>query len=263
MQARGAAAQREGSAATGGSLLRLFITIVAPLGFIAFLLAYRIVDRSAYLWIIREDGPFEYLTFLAYLAAAGVALLVSGALARAGERGFAAAFLGVVATCIFIAGEEISWGQRLLKIQTPEFFLERNHQRELNLHNLLGRYALHGAYIALSGAMALSWAVVPRLLRRLPARPRRFLSARQWMFVPDRRLTLYFLPCMLLYLYYDYVNPLQVYLYGPEWHITRGEVERFFIVAKDQEPIELLLGAGILLFLALVLRRALGLRRRG
>jgi uncharacterized membrane protein YraQ (UPF0718 family) len=34
------------------------------------------------------------------------------------------------------AGEEISWGQRALGIQTPEYFKEHNLQAETNLHNL-------------------------------------------------------------------------------------------------------------------------------
>lgn len=35
-----------------------------------------------------------------------------------------------------IAGEEISWGQRLLNIVTPDYFSERNVQKEINIHNL-------------------------------------------------------------------------------------------------------------------------------
>ena len=31
--------------------------------------------------------------------------------------------------------EEISWGQRIFKIESPEFFIQNNFQRELNLHN--------------------------------------------------------------------------------------------------------------------------------
>ena len=33
--------------------------------------------------------------------------------------------------------EEISWGQRIFDIQTPDFFMKHNIQRETNLHNLL------------------------------------------------------------------------------------------------------------------------------
>ncbi|MFN2517287.1 MAG: hypothetical protein ABR556_13850 [Pyrinomonadaceae bacterium] len=48
---------------------------------------------------------------------------------------------GLVALfCIFVAGEEFSWGQRLLGFYSPEYFLANNFQQELNLHNLPGSF---------------------------------------------------------------------------------------------------------------------------
>lgn len=44
--------------------------------------------------------------------------------------------LFVAFVCIFGAGEEISWGQRVFNIETPETWKERNAQEEFNLHNL-------------------------------------------------------------------------------------------------------------------------------
>jgi hypothetical protein len=38
--------------------------------------------------------------------------------------------------CLFVAGEEFSWGQRLLGYFPPEFFLQHNVQQEFNVHNL-------------------------------------------------------------------------------------------------------------------------------
>ncbi len=42
--------------------------------------------------------------------------------------------LGV--TFLFVFLEEISWGQRIFNIDTPQLFQELNIQKELNLHNL-------------------------------------------------------------------------------------------------------------------------------
>ncbi len=42
----------------------------------------------------------------------------------------------VAVVCLFGAGEEISWGQRVFDIETPAAMVERNAQKELNLHNL-------------------------------------------------------------------------------------------------------------------------------
>jgi tetratricopeptide (TPR) repeat protein len=36
---------------------------------------------------------------------------------------------------IFVAGEEISWGQRIFHFQTPPFFYQFNYQGEFNFHN--------------------------------------------------------------------------------------------------------------------------------
>ena len=37
---------------------------------------------------------------------------------------------------LFIAGEEVSWGQRFFELETADFFKEKNLQSENNLHNL-------------------------------------------------------------------------------------------------------------------------------
>ena len=42
----------------------------------------------------------------------------------------------VAAVCLFGGGEEISWGQRVFDIETPEALVQRNAQKEMNLHNL-------------------------------------------------------------------------------------------------------------------------------
>lgn len=47
-------------------------------------------------------------------------------------------FFGVLAVaCFYVVGEEISWGQRIFDVETPEFFMEHNLQQETNLHNFL------------------------------------------------------------------------------------------------------------------------------
>ena len=45
-------------------------------------------------------------------------------------------YLGMALIFFFGAGEEISWGQRILGFQTPESLSQVNKQEEFNLHNL-------------------------------------------------------------------------------------------------------------------------------
>lgn len=76
-----------------------------------------------------EDGFFEYLTALLFLLAS---LLMLKAGFKSGNGWYFALFL-----LLFVgAGEEISWGQRLIGIETPEELKKMNVQGEINLHNL-------------------------------------------------------------------------------------------------------------------------------
>ena len=95
-----------------------------------------VVDGDRYLQLVQEDGPVEWATVgLLLLAAAAFAHRAWG---RRGDRRALVPLLGAV-FCLAVAGEEISWGQRLLGYQPPEAFLAHNAQQELNLHNSLPR----------------------------------------------------------------------------------------------------------------------------
>lgn len=84
-----------------------------------------------------EDSPVEDATAL-LLACAGVVLIARVLRARTSLTR-AALGLGIVYGLVYIwaGGEEISWGQRLLGFESPEFFLENNDQQEFTLHNLV------------------------------------------------------------------------------------------------------------------------------
>jgi len=85
---------------------------------------------------VGEDGPVEWATFWAFVVGMVGNVLLA---ARAIRGGFAATWYkaGVALLCFLVAGEEISWGQRLLGYRPPEYFLAHNVQLEANLHNLV------------------------------------------------------------------------------------------------------------------------------
>ncbi len=101
----------------------------------------------------REDGWFEYGSALAF-AGAAIALVAASRVRRGGERRGAMRswFLFAALTCVVFAGEELSWGQRLLGFETPAPLRELNEQDELSLHNLHGVQRLK--YSLLVGAIA-------------------------------------------------------------------------------------------------------------
>ena len=82
-----------------------------------------------------ESGPHEILQALLTFCAAILALKIM-MMPQVRERIWIflwvmIAFLG----CVYITGEEISWGQHILKWNTPEYWSEMNDQGETNFHN--------------------------------------------------------------------------------------------------------------------------------
>jgi hypothetical protein len=94
------------------------------------------VERSAFGFLTAEDASLEWMQFAALAVALVFGVLMAGSLLRRGQRLAALAYLLFALGCFFIAGEEISWGQRILGLETPEGVAALNHQQEINVHNI-------------------------------------------------------------------------------------------------------------------------------
>ncbi|WP_439119835.1 hypothetical protein [Marivita sp.] len=84
-----------------------------------------------------EDSPVETATAI-LLAFCGVALWWRALSARSMvSRG--AAILGVLYGLVYVwaGGEEVSWGQRILGFDSPDYFQQNNDQQEFTFHNLV------------------------------------------------------------------------------------------------------------------------------
>lgn len=86
---------------------------------------------------VIEDGFIEWLTVLPLLIIVVVAIryLVRLSSKRNWLFSVTMAFLAIL--CFFVAGEEISWGQRIFQVESSSFFKQNNAQAETNLHNLV------------------------------------------------------------------------------------------------------------------------------
>jgi hypothetical protein len=147
------------------------LSLIAALGALAL---YR-WDNSALVHLTSEDGAVDYLTALLYLAGAAVfaVLVIRGPGGRFWFAGFALMFF-------LIAGEEISWGQRIFGIGTPESLESANVQQELNLHNIEG---LHTNVRLIGTAIFLGLYVMLPILVRVVA-PLRSLVTRLGFPIP-------------------------------------------------------------------------------
>jgi hypothetical protein len=119
---------------------RVFWTLVV---FSALMYAPVLAGPAALHAWAHEDGPVESIGALAFLAGS----FAFGAVYRRSRRGgrewwtrrLFRGHPGHLALCaiLFLACmEEISWGQRLLGLETPEAIARVNRQREINIHNL-------------------------------------------------------------------------------------------------------------------------------
>jgi hypothetical protein len=144
------------------------------------------LDPELFFWLVDEDSVLEWGQFGLFLAAAAFGALAVRTLRAARRRREAIAFCVFVLGCMLVAGEEISWGQRILGLETPDPLVEANIQGELNVHNVsLVRISLKFALIGL----ALYGFFMPWLLRMGALR----LGPRLWLTVPPLFLTSSFL----------------------------------------------------------------------
>ncbi len=86
---------------------------------------------------VKEDGLVEWLTFLALVFGAFLSFYRIYFLRKSRDMFFLFCTFCLGALFVFGAGEEISWGQRIFEIKSPQFFIENNTQKETNFHNLI------------------------------------------------------------------------------------------------------------------------------
>jgi len=98
------------------------------------LAALAAVDDGAFRFVVHEDSVLEWAEVAAYAVAACAAVAVARR-----TRGIVRVAYGALVVCALAAiGEELSWGQRLFDVVTPESVAAANRQEELNVHNLAG-----------------------------------------------------------------------------------------------------------------------------
>ena len=96
--------------------------------------------------LLVEDGIVEWMQFLCFSAIAGLLAFAFSEKLKRSDRGVLEllALGGLSLLCALAALEEISWFQRILDVQSSEFFLQNNRQGETNIHNLaVGEGSLH------------------------------------------------------------------------------------------------------------------------
>ena len=163
-------------------------------------------------WFRSEDGPLEWIQFIEYASSSFLAFFV---FIKQKKKKDINTFIWLLIALLsfFIAGEEISWGERLTGIGINSIS-NLNVQGETNLHNLpfFHNYLLDPVFEII--CIFLGWFGW-----------RRFKNINAF---PPKKLSLFFLFVALFYFYFDI-----------SWASTTEQIR------NDQEIFEVLLSTGI------------------
>ena len=203
---------------------------IFPIVLVIVFFSIKFTLPDTYKALIQEDTWLEYLQALFYFLAAIFAFLSTILFFKNNMFIHAVLYSLLAVGLLFIAIEEISWGQRIFNIESSDYFLEHNKQEEITIHNLKPiQSILHDIYIAVGFYGAFSWFLLFLIRLRKEVKLNNVLN----FIVPSWFISSYFFFTMFMYIVLEYVRPI--------FKVPS-------LVARDQEPIELILSVGFLIF---------------
>ncbi len=138
-------------------VLTLIVVLIIAAGGLHYTLSSKDINTN----IQKEDGIIENLTVL-FFGGAGVMFIYAMVSTHAGVkeklRDYRLVIILLGVLCIFAALEEISFGQRLIGWDSPEYFEEHSTQKETDFHNFPAISVVFGI---LAACLVLYGVVVP------------------------------------------------------------------------------------------------------
>lgn len=214
-----------------------FWWLYVPAGFFVLQALVEIVlPRSILAPLHTENGPHEVLQAVVIFIALIIALRCVMAAQKAGYR-WIMAWAGLAALCcLYVGGEEISWGQHVFDWTTPEFWSRVNDQNETNFHNT-SSWLDQKPKLILQIGVYVGGLIVPLLLRKKPG----LLPARFTMIYPSHELGV----------------TAAIALFIMIQHKTAQKVAALIFFTRANEVQELYLYYFVALYMTLLLRRLL------
>lgn len=140
-----------------------------------------VVVRPFFYTVQLEDQAVEWAQFTMCAFAAAMSFLAAITFARGGRPGLALLMTVTGLGMLGLTGEEISWGQRVFGVVTPEELGSVNHQAELNLHNINVGVDAEDLFKAAEFVMGMVAAALAFTTRPLGGRLRR---SQFWLIAP-------------------------------------------------------------------------------
>lgn len=216
----------------GVSLRTAWVLAVGPL-VVAALVALTVAYRPLYAALIEEDGIVETVQIGVLVGLAVVGAAIAHRLLTRRRVVLGILYALATAAAIFIFGEEISWGQRILGWATPADLAVLNRQGETNIHNIGQTLQLLNLVMM---SVAFAAAVLPVAWRAWAGDRRRQVD--EYLLVPPLFLAAGFLLAVAYRLFRIIFLP-----------------EARYVVSRFQEVTELAFYMGLFVFAILALRR--------
>lgn len=187
----------------------LFLT---PFIFYYIAVITRLFPFDVFLQLVKEDHFIEYSQFWVLGFGSVSSFFIAHKLKKKSELLFMALFVFFGLGFFFVAGDEISWGQRILAIEVNESVKQINRQDELTIHNL---YAVE--WLVIYGYVVLStFGVFSRFICEKISFLNRYL-----VFTPKYQLLGYFLFPFIFYF-------MQLKVEGGIWQPWSEVAELYF-----------------------------------
>ena len=194
---------------------------------IIFILLKMQMDHESWRRVSSEGGISEYGTAIAYLITSVFAYPICRQFRRQKERLLAFAYGLLTFMAFFVGMEEISWGQRLIGFDEPQFWAEHNTQAEFTFHNLSFYQAniLNQSFIVLGFIGSFSWIALWLWQKSIKTR-----KVDLSYILPNWSISSFFYPILSFWM-------ILLYVEGQE-----------LIAVYDHEHCEFIMSLGILLF---------------
>jgi hypothetical protein len=161
----------------------VFFLTVFGLYLLIYVVSRLFFFEEAFVHMYTEDGLFEYLTALFFLIAALFFILFFANSKSALTNYMKFVILVLAFLCFFTGMEEISWGQRILGIETPERMKELNYQQETTLHNLIDARHYTPIYSVISICLLLFFGFRNTSYKSFFGVPREYMPSKKFLVI--------------------------------------------------------------------------------
>ncbi|MEL6494799.1 MAG: hypothetical protein AAFQ41_06705 [Cyanobacteria bacterium J06623_7] len=208
-------------------------TYIFPLLFTCLLLIVKIQlghDSDRWDAMGKEGGLSEYGTAISYLLMTVFAYPMTRKFWQGGQKIMAVLYGFLTFAAFFVSMEEISWGQRLIGFEEPQYWAENNAQSEFTFHNLsfYQEHLLNQSFIVIGLIGSFCWLALWYWRKRQSQSQPKL----DWSYIlPDWTISSYFYPTLVFYVIHVFTDGLG------------------FFITNDQEHCEFIMSVGILLFI--------------